>query len=598
MKVHMWAVFADKVKDPNGARMISNHGATIDPQALYAALHDHYTNSQVAVLRANELRTEPVSSTIPTTRAHTLMHYILIFFAKVHEYNKMVKVHNLMDPTQQLTHFTRITSAVSPSLIKPPLPSTPFQQIRQLIPLLKYRCTSAMHNVSTMPQHETRPVVIDFNIEVNQAHSSTYNFGDELFEGLTNDDPRASYEAYATFYGMYMNHKTWDSLSQSDKESWDKISQAGKNTILCSRPLSRGIHNTNPWTPHDTPGTDSCRQLTTPALPSAVRSREAHVSEQPPRVPYGTDHYPSAIRQTPTHYQVNCADAILRASGATVPTDGSCIFRLLSEPSRFSASRPPSKHATNREGYKVHDTNHQEGTKRVTHTELLDQLRSSKHSKKQAHMAVTIPRMNDNGEDMNVNTDVCSNSNKMNGQQSNGVSLNYTTIDGGSNCGNTANVNMRLLDYEYPERLVNISGMWGAAKNKMRIGPFATVTSIQDGERILLIFHEYAHLTEDHVGRSIHSALHIRDGGSIVNDTTTHLGGTQNIITPSNHVIPLVFNNGIPYMVNKYPSKKDLDNLVSIVMTQNEPWTPHQHDYSHGEHWYGTLEDGEHNEQT
>ena len=71
-------------------------------------------------------------------------------------------------------------------------------------------------------------------------------------------------------------------------------------------------------------------------------------------------------------------------------------------------------------------------------------------------MAVTIPRMKDNGEDKDVNTDVCSSSNKMNDQQSNGVSLNYAMIDGGSNCG-IANVNMRLLVYEYLEQRVNIS---------------------------------------------------------------------------------------------------------------------------------------------
>ena len=211
---------------------------------------------------------------------------------------------------------------------------------------------------------------------------------------------------------------------------------------------------------------------------------------------------------------------------------------FFSEPSRFSASRPSSKTARNGEEYKVHEVNHREGTKGVTH-KLLDRLRSNKHSNRQTHMAVTIPRdtMMDNGEGMDVNANVDSNPDKMNHQQSNGVDLNYAMIDGGSNCS-IANENMQLLDYEYPERLVNISGIVRAAMNNMRIGSFTTVTSTQDGEQILLIFHEYAHLAEDHVVRSIHSALHIQDGGSIVNDTTTHLGGKQTITTPSNHVIP------------------------------------------------------------
>ena len=75
---------------------------------------------------------------------------------------------------------------------------------------------------------------------------------------------------------------------------------------------------------------------------------------------------------------------------------------------------------------------------------------------------------------------------------------------------------------------------------------------------------------------------------SHIRHNNTPRGGTQTITTPSNHIIPLVFINGIPYMVTEYLSNKDLANLERIDMTRNEPWMPHQHYYIHNEHWYDT----------
>ena len=223
--------------------MIADHEDTSDPHALYAASHDHYTNSQVAVLRANVLRTELVSSTIPAS--HTLtMHYILIFSAKVHEYNKMVEAHNLMDTAQQLTHFKNYIRSVSElnqtsnaidilsadKALDPLVEIQMYKRYAQRVDDATAR-NSSRGNRRQAFESETLP------IEVNKATSSTYDIGDEWFEGLSDDDPRASYEAYAAFCGMRMNRKTWDSLSQSDKEGWDNISQADKDTILRFRPL-------------------------------------------------------------------------------------------------------------------------------------------------------------------------------------------------------------------------------------------------------------------------------------------------------------------------------------------------------------------------
>ena len=82
--------------------------------------------------------------------------------------------------------------------------------------------------------------------------------------------------------------------------------------------------------------------------------------------------------------------------------------------------------------------------------------------------------------------------------------------------------------------------------------------------------------------------------------TPIQLGGTQNITTPCNRIIPLFFTNGIPCMSTEYPSDKDIDTLQSIVMNRDEPWSPQQHDHNHDDQWYddGDDEHGEHDDQS
>lgn len=79
-------------------------------------------------------------------------YYILTFFAKVHEYNKMVKLHNLMDTAQQLTHFKNYIHSVSK-----------LDQTSTAIDILsadKALDPSATLNVSTMQRPGTHLVVI------------------------------------------------------------------------------------------------------------------------------------------------------------------------------------------------------------------------------------------------------------------------------------------------------------------------------------------------------------------------------------------------------------------------------------------------------
>ena len=222
--------------------------------------------------------------------------------------------------------------------------------------------------------------MMNVDFEAYEAASSAYDVPDDS----PNDDI-PSYEAYVAFIrGMKMNRKAWSSLTQEDKDAWDKITQKGKDIILRSRPLPRGARTTTPWNPHDdSPGiTDRPPDRPfRPTLPSALRNQAANLTEQHsasiPPDPYPPttrevkfceqpDNVPTKRPPDSSHLRVHRAEAILRASTDDAPADGNCIFRLLSDPSRFPASSTNT--STGEEG-KVR----QEGTRSVTH-KLLDRF--------------------------------------------------------------------------------------------------------------------------------------------------------------------------------------------------------------------------------
>ena len=84
-------------------------------------------------------------------------------------------------------------------------------------------------------------------------------------------------------------------------------------------------------------------------------------------------------------YQMSRADeAIIRASHTDTTADSSCIFRLLSKPSKFFAPRPSSQTAGNREGFSVHKK--EQRTKKTIH-KLPDRFRPNR----KIHTVITIP---------------------------------------------------------------------------------------------------------------------------------------------------------------------------------------------------------------
>ena len=147
-------------------------------------------------------------------------------------------------------------------------------------------------------------------------------------------------------------------------------------------------------------------------------------------------------------------------------------------------------------------------------------------------------------------------------------------IDGGANGGLASPNEMRRLNYVDPPRRVNVTGVGEHSINGLAIGTYAAKIRTSHGY-IIGIFHEYGELKN---GKTIHSALQLRDGGNTVDDTAMHLGGRQRITTSHGHIIPLDFENGLPYIKMQLPSDDDLVDYPHVIMTRDVPWDPKRYD--------------------
>ena len=145
--------------------------------------------------------------------------------------------------------------------------------------------------------------------------------------------------------------------------------------------------------------------------------------------------------------------------------------------------------------------------------------------------------------------------------------------DRGANGGITGH-EMQLSSHDSPERTIDIEGFEHHVTPKLRIGTHGAVGRTNQGEAIL-VFHQYA----SHIlGSSIHSLLQLEDNGITVDDRPTTLGGSQSIRTPSGHVIPLEFYDGLVRLPLCYFTNEDLDSLPHIIMTREAYWSPRTHD--------------------
>eukprot|EP00985_Skeletonema_marinoi_P005951 scaffold2574_cov165-Skeletonema_marinoi.AAC.1 len=144
-------------------------------------------------------------------------------------------------------------------------------------------------------------------------------------------------------------------------------------------------------------------------------------------------------------------------------------------------------------------------------------------------------------------------------------------IDGGANDELANPRHLRLLQYAFPSRKINVNGIGNSRLTSgLKIGSFAGTTTTTCGTPVLLIFHEYGEIDPgDDGGQIVHSKMQLEDGGCRVNeDRPQQLMGEQNVIpvTLYGYTIPITYTNGLPHIKTTYATDEEMSALPKIVM--------------------------------
>ena len=120
------------------------------------------------------------------------------------------------------------------------------------------------------------------------------------------------------------------------------------------------------------------------------------------------------------------------------------------------------------------------------------------------------------------------------------------------------------------DRRVDISGIDNHQLTGLRIVTAGGVIPTQRGD-VIGIFHQYASVPQ---GRSIHSCVKLESFGIRVYDRSKLLGGKQALVTPEGYVMPLDFENGLPYLPMRPYTDTEWRTLPHVVFTSDVDWDP------------------------
>ena len=116
---------------------------------------------------------------------------------------------------------------------------------------------------------------------------------------------------------------------------------------------------------------------------------------------------------------------------------------------------------------------------------------------------------------------------------------------------------------------------------------FVKYTQIIEGP-VILIFNQYANAGK---GKTIHSSAQLEWFGNKVCDRSKKVGGKQEIVMPSGHILPIAIRAGLPYIQQRPYTDAKLDKYPHILLTADMEWNPSVMDHDDGEDWYDVQED-------
>ena len=140
-------------------------------------------------------------------------------------------------------------------------------------------------------------------------------------------------------------------------------------------------------------------------------------------------------------------------------------------------------------------------------------------------------------------------------------------IDSGANGGLTDGKTMRVMEM-IENKFIDVSGVGNHTINKIPLGVFCTVHQAKPTP-FIGVYHNYGLLPGTH--GTIHSRIHLQDGGNFIGDTSLVLGGLGCVVVNGGEYrVPLRFKKGIAYLPQICPSNEELRSLPQVLMTSED----------------------------
>ena len=535
MQIFMYAVFEEKLKTDKGKSLVSAYESTRDAQSIYKELVKHAKSSTAAQLSGDTLLKYITSARYPGNWRGTAYAFVLHWKEQVMQYEKL-EVENV-PPKQKLRMLQNTIGDVSElanvkqqsdqvvARGEPPLPYEGYLE------LLLSAC-STYDKMHATPRTAQRNVYAA-NFEPDDNLSDTNNH--HTFGIDTDVTDILAYTTNTRFQRPSGNRN--DQSSFLPREEWLKLTPEKREEILTKRRMEKGAQfNGNGTCP-----TPHLRSVNIHDTRDVVNLDDILEYTASAHVTMGSTEIGEESSYTPDLLLAHMSGRT--SSNEISPGD---IRHVM------ASKQNPKDRKSNSRQFKVNETTTTPDT--LAMGDLMYYLNKGE--------TITFQ-----GNQYSTHSTLISYHIGQHESSKNDMAL----VDRGANgcvCGDD------MLVLEGSERFVDVSGLGGHRENQLRIVTAQALIETHKGN-VIAIFHQTALLGK---GKSILSCIQMEHYGADINDKPLRLQGGKQRIVMDNYQIPLVFQNGLPYLMCRVPTPHEVASLPHLIMTSDIDWDPTTYD--------------------
>jgi Reverse transcriptase (RNA-dependent DNA polymerase) len=549
MQTFMYAVFEEHLKTDTGKSLVSQYETTRDAQSIYRELKKHAKSSTAAQLSGDTLLKYITSARYPGNWKGTSYAFVLHWKEQVAHYEKLEL--EAIPPKQKLRMLQNSVGDV-PDLanVKQLSDQIVARGENQLgvegyLELLLSACsTYDKKHASTRPPGQRN--VYNVNTEMDDDGFYDANSNNDVFHVDTDVTDILAHSSNVRSQSSLTSRGSSMS-SFIPKTEWMNMSPEQREEILAKRRKERGLQNNTQLSrhvnAHDTQEVVNLDDIIEYMINTHVLSTETDVAE-------------AATTATSDTLLAHMAG---RSSTGTSPGDIRKVLASKQGPTNKNKTIKSNETAlTAPETLTVDDT---------TYYLNKGETVSFKGCHYSAHSSMI---------------QYCVGQHEYS-------ALDKALVDRGANggiCGDD------MLVLEGSERFVDVSGLAGHRENQLRIVTAQALIQTHKGN-VIAVFHQMALLGK---GKSILSCVQMEHYGAAIDDKSLCLGGKQRIIMDG-YQIPLDFQNGLPYLPCRPPTKEEVHTLPHVIMTSDVDWDPSTYDNTidNMDQFYDAEEDEVHN---